>query len=95
MRIRPGSRAIVRWMALATARGLALGGCASDQSARTTNTVTVAPPVTVTKELWFSTCSGYVPAAVECADERGIVLFTYSLLGELTPVSRAAQKMVR
>lgn len=42
------------------------------------------------KELWYFTPQGYAANAVEYADEKGILLFTYRTTGELESVNRAA-----
>ena len=44
------------------------------------------------RELWFFTATGYSKKAVEYADEKGILLFTYSITGELESANDAAEK---
>lgn len=43
------------------------------------------------KELWYFSGSGFTEPAVVYADLHSIMLFTYSITGELTPVNTVAQ----
>jgi hypothetical protein len=45
--------------------------------------------------LFFFTGAGYSGPAIAYADEAGIALFQYSLLGAMTPMSRYARHVLR
>lgn len=44
------------------------------------------------KEMWFFSASGYARTALKWADRHSILLFTYSVTGELTPKTALAER---
>lgn len=49
------------------------------------------------KELWFHARNetGYTPSAINYADRNNILLFTYTIIGELEPVNKIAADTFR
>lgn len=43
------------------------------------------------KEMWYFSASEYTKPAIEYADLRSILLFTYAITGELTPINQIAK----